>query len=56
MSNLEKRIESIKYRLEIINNQWKTKVIDDNEYNKLLLQLENEIRLLEDEVFNNIKD
>lgn len=54
MSNIEKRIDSIKYRLQIINNQWKTKVIEDNEYNKLLLQLESEIRLLEDEIFNNI--
>ncbi len=56
MNNIEKRIESIKYRLEIINNQWKTKVIDDSEYNKLLMQLENEIRLLEDYIFNNKND
>ena len=53
MKNLTKNIDSIKYRLKIANHQWKTQILDDKEYNKILLSLEKEIRDLEDEIFND---
>lgn len=48
MKNHIKEIDSLKYRLKIANHQWKTKIIDDNEYDKILKYLEKEIRRLED--------
>lgn len=53
MKNLTKNIDSIKYRLKVANHQWKTQILNDDEYNKILLSLEKEIRDLEDEVFND---
>lgn len=53
MKNLIKNIDSIKYRLKIANHQWKTQILTDDEYNKILLSLEKEIRDLENEVFND---
>ena len=55
MKNRIKEIDSIKYRLKIANHQWKTQILDDKEYNKILLSLEKEIRDLEDEIFNDIE-
>ena len=52
MKNL-KNIDSIKYRLKVANHQWKLKILDDEEYKKILLSLEKEIRDLEDEIFND---
>lgn len=53
MKNLTKNIDSIKYRLKVANHQRKTQILTDDEYNKILLSLEKEIRDLEDEVFND---
>lgn len=53
MKNLTKNIDSIKYRLKVANHQWKTKILTDDEYQKILLSLEKEIRDLEDEIFND---
>lgn len=53
MKNLTKNIDSIKYRLKVANHQWKLKILDDEEYKKILLSLEQEIRDLEDEIFND---
>lgn len=53
MKNLTKNIDSIKYRLKVANHQWKTQILNDDEYNKILLSLEKEIRDLEDEIFND---
>lgn len=53
MKNRIKEIDSIKYRLKIANHQWKTQILTDDEYNKILLSLEKEIRGLEDEIFND---
>lgn len=47
------KIDSIKYRLKVANHQWKTQILTDDEYNKILLSLEKEIRDLEDEIFND---
>ena len=53
MKILSKNIDSIKYRLQVANHQWKTQILTDDEYNKILLSLEKEIRDLENEIFND---
>ena len=55
MNNRIKKIDSLKYRLEIANHQWKTKTINDGEYNDILNIIEKELRTLEDEIFSDIE-
>lgn len=50
------RIESIKYRLLILGNQLQLGIISEEEHDKLVMQLEHEIRLLEEKIFNNKLD
>ena len=51
--NYIKKIDSLKYRIKIAHHQWKTKVITDDEYDKILKQLEFELRKLEDIIFSD---
>ena len=53
MRNISDKIESIKYRMKVANHQWKTQILNADEYEKILLSLEKEIRDLEDEIFND---
>lgn len=54
--NNEKKIESIKYRLNVANHQKKIQVINDEAYQKILNSLEKEVRDLEDKIFNDTEE
>ena len=53
MKNYLNKLESIKYRLQIIEHQRKVRIIDEKEYNKILNVLEKEVRDLENKIFND---
>ena len=53
MKNYLNKLESIKYRLQIIEHQRKVRIIDEKEYKKILNVLEKEVRDLENKIFND---
>ena len=53
MTSYSKEIDLLKFKLSTINSQYRTKVITSEEYDNLFKQLEHELRLLEEKIFNN---
>lgn len=53
MSKIIQLIENIKFRLNEITHQYNTGVLSKEEYDKLLRQIEAEIRQLESRVYDS---